>query len=121
MFTKNLEITFLLDFYGDVLSQRTREILEMYYCDDLSLSEIAENIGISRQGARQSIKKGEEELLLLESKLGLATRHLSIKEAAGKLLSISERLEKEKEWDSVLALSREARACAEEILNEDQS
>ena len=39
MFTKNLEITFLLDFYGEVLSSRTREMLEMYYCDDLSLSE----------------------------------------------------------------------------------
>ena len=110
-----------MDFYGDVLSPRTREMLEMYYCDDLSLSEIAENIGISRQGARQSIKKGEEELVLLESKLGLANRHLSLKELAGRLLSLSERLEKEKEWESVLSLARTARECAEEILSENQS
>lgn len=121
MFTKNLEITFLLDFYGSLLSDRTREMLEMYYCDDLSLSEIAENIGISRQGARQSIKKGEEELLLLESKLGLAGRHLSLKETAGKLLSLAASVEKEGDTESVRVLSGAVRALAEEILSENQN
>ena len=121
MFTKNLEMAFLLDFYGEVLSQRTREMLEMYYCDDLSLSEIAENVGISRQGARQSVKKGEEELLLLESKLGLASRHLSLKEAAGKLLSLAASIEREGESENVRALSGAARAVAEEILSENQA
>lgn len=121
MFTKNLEITFLLDFYGEVLSSRTREMLEMYYCDDLSLSEIAENIGISRQGARQSIKKGEEELLLLEAKLGLANRHLALKQVAGTLLSLASSLEKESDSEGVRSLSLAARACAEEILAENQN
>ena len=44
MFEKNLNIAFLLDFYGEVLGDRTRELLEMYYCDDMSLAEIAEAI-----------------------------------------------------------------------------
>ena len=121
MFAKNLEITFLLDFYGEVLSARTREMLEMYYCDDLSLSEISENVGISRQGARQSIKKGEEELLLLESKLGLANRHLSLKQVAGELLSLASALEAEGGEERVGSLAAAARKCAEEILAENQS
>ena len=57
MFEKNLEINYLLDFYGEVLSDRKRGILEMYYNDDYSLSEIADDIGISRQGVRDIIKK----------------------------------------------------------------
>ena len=66
MFEKNLHITFLLDFYGEVLGDRTRELLEMYYFDDMSLSEIADAVGITRQGVRGGIKKGEEELLTKE-------------------------------------------------------
>ena len=74
LFEKNLEINYLLDFYGDVLSERKRTVLEMYYNDDLSLAEIALDIGISRQGVRDMIKKSEEELLYLEEKLGLCKK-----------------------------------------------
>ena len=71
MFEKKLKIACLLDFYGDVLSERKQEVLSLYYNEDLSLAEIAEEIGISRQGVRDLIKKAEEELLFLEEKLGL--------------------------------------------------
>ncbi len=74
MFEKNMKLGFLLDFYGDVLSERKRTVLNFYYNDDLSLAEIAEEIGISRQGVRELIKKAEEELLFYEEKLGLAKR-----------------------------------------------
>ena len=74
MFEKDMRLALLLDYYGDLLSERKREIMEMYYCEDLSLSEIAENTGISRQGVRESIKKSENELFMLESKLHLAQR-----------------------------------------------
>lgn len=120
MFTKNLELAFLLDFYGDVLTERTRSLLEMYYCDDLSLSEISENVGISRQGVRQAIKKGEEELLLLEEKLSLANRHLMLKGVANRLLTLAATLEGEYGDDRIGQLAREARLCATEILAENQ-
>ena len=71
MFEKNLKIACLLDFYGEVLSERKQSVLSLYYNEDLSLAEIAEEIGISRQGVRELIKKSEEELLFLEEKLGL--------------------------------------------------
>ena len=74
MFEKDWKKSYLLDFYGDVLSPRKKEALDLYYNEDLSLSEIAEHLGISRQGVRDMIKKGEEELDFLEEKLGLAEK-----------------------------------------------
>jgi len=52
---KNLEISFLLDFYGSMLTEKQRIMIEYYYNDDLSLAEIADNEGITRQGVRDSI------------------------------------------------------------------
>ena len=46
----NVEITILLDFYGDMLTAKQRDFINLYYNDDLSLAEIAENEGITRQG-----------------------------------------------------------------------
>ena len=60
MFEKNLELGYLLDFYGELLSERKRAVMDMYYNEDLSLAEIAENTGITRQGVRDSIKRAEE-------------------------------------------------------------
>ena len=73
---KNLEMGYLLDFYGEVLTDKQREMMSQYYHDDLSLSEIGENFGITRQGARDAIKHGENTLLELENKVGFAARYL---------------------------------------------
>ena len=72
---KNLAYSVLLDFYGPVLTEKQRVILTEYYDEDLSLAEIAENLGITRQGVRDSIKHGEAALDELEAKLGNARRH----------------------------------------------
>ena len=82
MFEKNLKLAYLLDFYGDVLDEHTRGVMKAYYDDDLSLSEIAEGLGISRQGVRHVIKKGEEQLSFLEDRLGLAAHNEELAEAA---------------------------------------
>ena len=68
---KDLKYASLLDIYGGVLTDKQREMLELYYNEDLSLSEIAEGEGISRQGVRDSIKRGEETLRDLEEKIGV--------------------------------------------------
>lgn len=68
---KDLKFSSLLDIYGTVLTEKQRDMLELYYNEDLSLSEIAEGEGISRQGVRDSIKRGEETLLEMENKLGV--------------------------------------------------
>ena len=75
---KDLEYSILLDHYGPVLTQRQRDILTEYYDEDLSLSEIAENFGITRQGVRDAIKRAEQQLLEMEERLGLARRFQEI-------------------------------------------
>ena len=87
MFNKDMHISLLLDFYGEVLSERRRQVTELYYNDDLSLAEIAEITGISRQGVRDSVKKSESELLELEEKLGLAKRFEELKAEIAKISS----------------------------------
>ena len=76
---KNLEISNLLDFYGDMPTQKQKDFLEYYYNEDLSLSEIAENEGITRQGVRDSIKRAEAQMLDMEKKLGLAEKFIELK------------------------------------------
>lgn len=71
---KNLEIPFLLDFYGEMLTKKQYDFLVYYYENDLSLSEIAENEGITRQGVRDSIKRAEAQLFEMEEKLGMVRR-----------------------------------------------
>lgn len=71
---KDLSMSLLLDFYGEVLSEPQREAMDLFYNGDLSLAEIAEITGITRQGVRDRIVKGEQIVSDLEAKLGLAGR-----------------------------------------------
>ena len=77
---KDLEMGYLLDFYGEALTEKQREMLRQYYNDDLSLSEIGENFGITRQGARDAIKHGETTLKELEEKVGFAARYRRVQQ-----------------------------------------
>ena len=74
MVDKNLRISVLLDHYGAMLTDKQREVIDLYYNDDLSLAEIAEQEGITRQGVRDNIKRGEAQLLEMEEKLHAARR-----------------------------------------------
>ncbi len=71
---KNLRMIMLLDFYGEMLTQKQRDFLDFYYNDDLSLAEIAENVGITRQGVRDAIKRAEGQLLEMEARIGFVAR-----------------------------------------------
>ena len=71
---KDLKISYLLDFYGDMLTEKQQEVIDAYYNEDLSLAEIAEDWGITRQGVRDAIKRAEQQLTEMEERLGLA-RH----------------------------------------------
>lgn len=74
MFEKDMTIPLLMDLYGQVLSDRKRELLDYYYNEDYSLAEISEITGISRQGIRESVKKSEAELRALDTSLQLIKR-----------------------------------------------
>lgn len=82
---KDLQISFLLDFYGDMLTEKQREMITLYYNDDLSLAEIAEDQGITRQGVRDAIKRAEQQLTDMEACLGLARRFGEMREGLSKI------------------------------------
>ena len=82
---KDLQISFLLDFYGDMLTEKQREMISLYYNDDLSLAEIAEDQGITRQGVRDAIKRAEQQLTDMEACLGLARRFGEMRDGLSKI------------------------------------
>ncbi|MBQ3225710.1 MAG: YlxM family DNA-binding protein [Clostridia bacterium] len=83
-----MSVTMLYDFYGDMLTDKQKEAIELYYNEDLSLAEIAEPLGISRQGVRDNIKRGEKQLMELEEKLGLVKRFMQIGEKLDDALNL---------------------------------
>ncbi len=82
---KNLKYALLYDCYGDLLSEKQKYAVEMYYCDDLSLSEISEHMGITRQGVRDQIKHAEDELDRLENCLGLSSKNEKLRDMLEKI------------------------------------
>ena len=80
MKNQTYRMTMLLDFYGEILTQRQREFFDLYYNEDLSLAEIAENYGISRQGVRDAIVRAETAMEELEDKTGLLKRFMRLRE-----------------------------------------
>ena len=69
-----LEMTLLLDYYGELLTEKQKTCFDLYYNQDLSLGEIAEEAGISRQGVHDSLARAEAILLDYEQKLGCLAR-----------------------------------------------
>ena len=92
MKNQTYRMTMLFDFYGEILTDRQKEFFDLYYNEDLSLAEIAENYGISRQGVRDALKRGEEQLYELEHKLGLMKRDAALLQAVGELKRIADAL-----------------------------
>ena len=84
---KNIEISILSQIYKDILTEKQFEILDQYYNNDYSLSEIAENYNITRQAVRDNIKSGETKLYDLENKLGLMKKMQKQEELVNGIIS----------------------------------
>ena len=89
---KNLEVTILLDFYGDMLTEKQKDVIDLYYNQDLSLAEIADEVGISRQGVRDSIKRGEAVLFKMEGRLGFLKNFRLSEKACAKITALAEEI-----------------------------
>ncbi len=89
---RSYEMSMLFDFYGDLLSERQREIFDLYYNDDLSLGEIAENAGISRQGVRDSLVRAEAMLTDFEEKTGSIARFQVVQQQAEAIVAAAEEI-----------------------------
>ena len=101
---KNLEISLLFDFYGQLLKEQQQKAISLYYNDDLSLSEIAENEGITRQGVRDAIKRAEAQLFDMEKKLGFAKRSKQLKESFDEIMKCADAINN---YNMNISLSRE--------------
>ncbi|MEG1743073.1 MAG: sigma factor-like helix-turn-helix DNA-binding protein [Clostridia bacterium] len=87
---KRQEISDLFDYYAPVLSARQRDVLDLYYNEDLSLSEIAENLAITRQAVRDAIIHGEEALYSFEERLQFVAREKTIKCDAENIIRLTD-------------------------------
>ena len=85
---KNIRISILCDIYGSLLTDKQKDVLDLYYNDNLSLSEIAEEINITRQAVRDSIVKAEKKLYCFEENLGLMEKMKKQKEIIADLNEI---------------------------------
>ena len=121
MKNQTYRMTMLFDFYGELLTDRQKEFFDLYYNEDLSLGEIAENSGISRQGVRDVIVRAEATMQEFEDKTGLIRRfqqmqgHIdSIIDSAAELKTINYRQYEDPRIDALVgAISQAAQALKE--------
>ena len=74
MKSDTFHMSMLYDYYGELLTEKQKELFDLYYNEDLSLAEIAEHAGISRQGVRDVIVRAEAQMQEIEDKTGLIRR-----------------------------------------------
>ena len=87
--SENVHIALLYDFYGELLNDRQREVMELRLYDDLSLTEIAETVGITKQAVSDMIRKCETKLLEYEDRLKLLEKFLAIRQKAEEIVGLS--------------------------------
>ncbi|UFJ42082.1 putative DNA-binding protein [Brevibacillus humidisoli] len=104
MLEKTNQVNLLFDFYAALLKGKQREYLELYYLDDLSLSEIAEMYEVSRQAVYDHIKRAEKQLFEYEQKLQLASRHELRKTMCSRMTQLVESLPAGDARDELLSL-----------------
>ena len=80
----------LFDFYGDLLTEKQKELFDLYYNEDLSLSEIAEHAEISRQGVRDTVVRAESALREIEDRVGLVKKYSGLEEKLRQIVSAAE-------------------------------
>jgi len=87
-----LQKTMLFDFYGDLLTEKQQEYFDLYHNEDLSLSEIAESAGISKQGVYDIISRAEKTLIEMEEKTGIIKRWLEVRSEITKTIAESDKI-----------------------------
>lgn len=112
---KDMNICMLMDFYGQLLTDKQYEALDMYYNEDLSLAEIADEEEISRQGVRDAIKRGEKLLNGYEEKLGLVKRFTDISGKISEMNEIINKLENDKNTCEINKLKELSKLLAAEL------
>lgn len=87
------KLNLLFDYYGDFLTKKQKNIFEQYYLNDLSLGEIAENTGITRQGVHDVLRRSQETLVNFEEKLGMVKKHIQQRKEIEEILALLKEIE----------------------------
>ena len=106
---KKVEISILLEIYGKLLTEKQYNLINDYYNNDLSLSEIAENENITRQAVRDVIKKGENKLFEYEEKLQFMRKTITQNEKIAKVLSRITKIQNDYSDKKILAILEEVK------------
>lgn len=107
---KIFEKTLLFDFYGELLTDRQKELYQLYHLDDLSLGEISEQLSISRQGVYDAIKRCDKQLAHFEDTLQLVHRFVRNKDRAEEIYRLTQAVQSEHsipEVDRIKAITKE--------------
>jgi predicted DNA-binding protein YlxM (UPF0122 family) len=95
-----LQMTMLFDFFGELLTDKQREYYDLYYNEDFSLSEIAVNVGITRQGVYDIISRAENTLMEMEEKTGVIRRFNEMQAEITKAVSLAEEIKSQAQDDT---------------------
>ncbi len=109
---KSIEISLLFDFYGELLKPSGRQAVNLYYNEDLSLAEIADQTGITRQGVRDSIKRCEQQLFEFEEKLGLFKRFRELEKGLDEIAVTAEKIYYDSNDNNIKTLAESIRQKA---------
>ena len=104
---EDMTLAVLFDLYGEVLSPRQREIFSGYYNDDCSLSELATDFGITRQGALQTIQTAEHKLREWDEKLGFFSILMNTRRLAGEIVEKAQTLSETETAETIIGLAKE--------------
>ena len=112
-----LQLTLLYDFYGELLTEKQKQVYELHYQNDLSLTEIGEELSISRQAVRDQLKRTEKILQDYEEKLQLVSRFQTQKKAVQEMKHIMEGMEKNNPDAAVVKAISKMKKIADGILS----
>ena len=112
-----LHLTLLYDFYGELLTEKQKQVFDLHYQDDLSLSEIGEELSISRQAVRDQLKRTEKILRDYEQKLGLVARFQAQKKSVREMLDILQEMETDGLSEKRIRQLEKMKQIAEAILS----
>ena len=104
--SKDINFVYLFDFYKDMLTDKQASAIDLYYNEDLSLAEISDQLGITRQGVRDNIKRAEQVMLNLEDKIGAASRYKNtfedLKGTVEKLKALKDKTDLKDECEDII-------------------
>lgn len=116
---EKMKVSLLYDFYGGLLNESQQKVVELYVNSDLSYSEAAEILGISRQGVKDSLDRATEKLFSYEEKLSLLKNYQETQDALESILEIARQIRHSTDDDEIKELSREIESIADGIYDKE--